>query len=140
MDKSGLLLAIHLSSTGKAQAQAINFFTPDTADLQVAKMQYRVDKEIPSHIHNKTYRLIKSTSEVLVINRGKIRADFFAEDKKYIRSVVVSAGDILVLLAGGHGFTVLEDCEIIEVKQGPYLGQEADKTKFPSFDPLEAVL
>ena len=36
----------------------------------------------------------------------------------------------MVLLAyGGHGFEMLQDSEIIEVKQGPYAGDQ-DKTLF----------
>jgi len=36
---------------------------------------------------------------------------------------------VILLASGGHGFEVLEDLEMIEVKQGPYAG-DADKTRF----------
>jgi len=42
-------------------------------------------------------------------------------------------GDIVLLAFGGHGFEVIESCEMIEVKQGPYAG-EKDKEKF---EPVE---
>ena len=35
-----------------------------------------------------------------------------------------------MLMAGGHGFRVLEDCKMIEVKQGPYAGVDFDKFRF----------
>ncbi len=38
-----------------------------------------------------------------------------------------------MLSAGGHGFEMLEDAEIIEVQQGPYCGDK-DKTRF---EPVE---
>jgi hypothetical protein len=34
-----------------------------------------------------------------------------------------------MLVTGGHGFEVLEEVEMIEVKQGPY-GGDKDKTTF----------
>lgn len=37
--------------------------------------------------------------------------------------------DAILLIQGGHGFEVLEEVERIEVKQGPYVGEE-DKTRF----------
>ncbi len=47
----------------------------------------------------------------------------------YIFSEILCSGDIILLSKGGHGFEVLEDIEMIEVKQGPYSGDK-DKTKF----------
>jgi hypothetical protein len=39
-------------------------------------------------------------------------------------------GSLVVLLAyGGHGFEMIEESEIIEVKQGQYAG-EMDKVRF----------
>jgi hypothetical protein len=46
-----------------------------------------------------------------------------------LESRILSSGDVLLLAFGGHGFQMLEDCEVIEVKQGPYSG-ELDKTRF----------
>jgi hypothetical protein len=42
---------------------------------------------------------------------------------------VLESGDVILLSNGGHGFEVLEEVEMIEVKQGPYCGDE-DKTRF----------
>ena len=38
-------------------------------------------------------------------------------------------GDIILLVSGGHDFLMLEDTEMIEVKQGPYAGDD-DKERF----------
>ena len=40
----------------------------------------------------------------------------------------METGDTILLTSGGHGFKVLEEVEMIEVKQGPYSG-EMDKTR-----------
>ena len=63
------------------------------------------------------------------MRRGKLRVDFYNSQREYVNSNVLEAGDVLLLIAGGHGFEVLEDIEMIEVKQGPYLGEQ-DKTRF----------
>ena len=56
----------------------------------------------------------------------------------YLESTVLEAGDIILLATGGHGFEVLEATEIIEVKQGPYMG-EGDKTRFKPNLPAKLV-
>jgi hypothetical protein len=37
--------------------------------------------------------------------------------------------DIVILLTGGHGFKVVKNCKLIEVKQGPY-NESKDKIRF----------
>ena len=44
-------------------------------------------------------------------------------------SRVLGPGDVILLISGGHGFEVLEELNMVEVKQGPYAG-ETDKTRF----------
>ena len=84
---------------------------------------------ISPHIHLPTSRSISFTSEVLIIRSGRVQVDFYERTKQYISSLALTAGDILVLASGGHGFKILEEAEIIEVKQGPYAG-ESDKERF----------
>jgi len=82
------------------------------------------------HFHKEVHRRITRTQEVLFIKRGKIEVNLYTSNKKYITSRQLGAGDILFLCSGGHGFKVLEDTEMIEVKQGPYSGKENDKEIF----------
>jgi hypothetical protein len=84
---------------------------------------------INPHLHNSVPRQVEFTNEVLFIRSGVVRVDFYDNQKKYLESRILSAGDVLLLVFGGHGFEILEDAEIIEVKQGPYAG-DADKTHF----------
>ncbi len=58
-----------------------------------------------------------------------MRIDFYDEYEDYLESRNLYAGDTILLVSGGHGFKVLEEVEMIEVKQGPYAG-ESDKKKF----------
>ena len=107
----------------------IEFFTPDDYSQQLAFMKHPPGKMIDPHVHNPVERSVLLTQEVLFIRRGKLRVDFFDDDQAYLESRVLGAGDVVLLASGGHGFEVIEELEMFEVKQGPYAG-EADKTRF----------
>ncbi len=111
----------------------VRFFTPDDLSQQLAFMKHPVGKIIDPHIHNPVAREVHFTKEVLFIRKGKLRVDFYTEDYEYKESRVLSAGDTILLSEGGHGFEVLEEIEMLEVKQGPYAG-DLDKTRFPGID------
>ena len=111
----------------------IHFFTPNDFSQQLAYMHHPQGKCIAPHVHNPVAREVKYTLEVLFIKRGKLRVDFYDSLKNYLESRILTAGDTILLATGGHGFEVLEELEMIEVKQGPYAG-EADKTRFAGID------
>lgn len=111
------------------QAEGVQFLTPGEYSQQLAYMHHPAGKTIDAHIHNEVHRNIRYTQEVLVIKRGKLRVDFYNNDKEYFESIILLAGDIILLVTGGHGFEVLEEIEMVEIKQGPYAG-EGDKTRF----------
>ena len=111
------------------KSENIEFFTPDDFSQQMAYMNREKDYVIPPHIHNPVKREVIYTQEVLFIKSGKVRVDYFDDDRNYLESRVLNQGDV-VLLSGG--FYMIEDSEIIEVKQGPYSG-DRDKTRF---DPI----
>lgn len=125
----GSLLAIIIRSD--FEKPGLHFFTPDDFSQQLAYMHHPAGKVIEPHIHNVVERAVYMTQEVLIVRRGKIRVDFYDNEKQYLKSRVLGAGDIVLLASAGHGFEVLEDLEMIEVKQGPYAG-DADKVRFHS--------
>ncbi len=112
--------------------EGIAFFTPDEFSQQLGYMKRQAGYVIPPHVHNPVSRQVHYTKEVLFIKTGKVRADFYDNDQKYLESRILYQGDVILLAFGGHGFEMLETSEIIEVKQGPYAG-ETDKTRF---DPI----
>lgn len=123
----GNTLAIILRTT--YQAEGIEFFTPDDFSQQLAYMNRPNGYVIQPHVHNPVAREVQFTKEVLFIKSGKVRVDFYDDHQNYLESRILHQGDVILLAFGGHGFEMLEDSEIIEVKQGPYAG-EADKTRF----------
>ena len=110
-------------------ADGIRFFTPDDFSQQLAFMRHPTGKLIEPHAHNPVPREVHYTQEVLFIRKGRLRVDFYDESHIYMDSRELGAGDVILLCGGGHGFEVLEEVEMIEVKQGPYAG-DADKTRF----------
>ena len=107
----------------------IHFFTPDEFSQQLAYMNHPAGKTIAPHFHNEVHRNVTFTQEVLLVKKGKLRVDFYDDKQDFLESRVLESGDVILLASGGHGFEMLEEVEMIEIKQGPYQG-DADKTRF----------
>ncbi len=121
------MIAIILRS--EYEKDGIEFFTPNNFSQQLAYMKRPAGYVIPSHVHRPVQRNVKYTLETLFIRRGRLKITFFSEEKSALTSRELKAGDIILLVSGGHGFEMLEETEIVEVKQGPYAGEE-DKVRF----------
>ncbi len=128
------LLAIIISN--KFNEPGIHFFTPDDFSQQLAYMKHPKGKTIIPHKHNPVPRQVEYTQEILFIKSGKLRVDFYDSDQKYLESYILSQHDVILLIKGGHGFEVLEELEMFEIKQGPYVG-ENDKTRFTGIESKE---
>lgn len=112
----------------------ITFFTDGELSQQMGFMRHPAGKTIEPHLHNHISRSINFTQEALFIRRGKLRVDFYSDAQRYLSSYVLQTGDVVLLISGGHGFEVIEEVEMIEVKQGPYAG-DSDKTRFAAVRP-----
>ena len=131
------MLAVIVS--GRYREPGIHFFTPSEFSQQLAYMAHPAGKLIEPHVHNPVPREVQYTQEVLFIRRGILRVDFYDHDRVYLESRRLEAGDVILLIEGGHGFEVIEDVEMFEVKQGPYAG-EREKTRFTGICPDEIKL
>lgn len=107
----------------------IAFFTPNEFSQQLGYMKHNKGDTIQEHVHILHLREIKYTQETLFIKSGRVRVNFYTEDKQYLTSRELTTGDVALLASGGHGFEFLEETEMIEVKQGPYCGDQ-DKVRF----------
>ena len=133
----GSIIALIIRST--FSANGIEFFTPNSFSQQLAYMKHSVGKIIEPHVHNPVQREVFYTQEVLFLKRGRLRVDFYDDERNYLESRILEAGDVILLASGGHGFEALEEIEMIEVKQGPYAG-EADKTRFTGIATEDVLL
>ena len=121
------------------KCEGIDFITPDDYSQQVAYMHHPAGKVIEAHVHNPVHRSVLFTQEVLIIKKGKLRVDFYDEYEDYLESRILNPGDVLLLVSGGHGFKALEELEMIEVKQGPYAGDN-DKERFKGIEDNEVIM
>ena len=107
------------------------FFTPDNYSQQLGIIKYPTGGIIKPHYHNKVAREVFFTQEVLVIRKGKVKVNLFSNQSlDFVTSVILNEGDTILLASGGHGFEMMEDTEMLEIKQGPYNGVQNDKTIF----------
>jgi len=125
--EKGELLAIHLPAQTPVQ-EGSQFFSADEDFIQLARHKYPTGKEFAAHQHHPVERQATLTQEVLILQEGSMQAVIFDLEKNEVASFRMEKGDVIMLLQGGHGFTVLsEDTQFIEVKNGPYLGAEVDR-------------
>ena len=120
----------------KFNESGVHFFTEDDLSQQLAFMKHPKGKTIQPHVHNPVKREVHYTQEVLFIKKGKLQVDFYSDKQEYLESRILEAGDVILLIQGGHGFKALEELEMFEVKQGPYAG-DSDKTRFDSILPKD---
>ncbi|HXZ67848.1 MAG TPA: hypothetical protein VEH07_04595 [Alphaproteobacteria bacterium] len=132
----GRLLAVILRAS--YSEPGIHFFTLEDSALQLGHMRWPAGKLIEPHLHNEVERTILQTQEVLFVRRGSARVDFYDDHRSYLQSRILYPGDVILLSSGGHGFEALEELEMIEVKQGPYVGGR-DKTRFVGEKPAQLV-
>ena len=127
--KDGKVIARHIKP--EDIKTGLNFFSQDEEYIQVGVWgNYEGGKQLGAHIHNTVERTIDRTYEVLYVMSGAINAQIFDMNEQPIEQVTVKQGEILVLLECGHGYTILEDgTNVLEVKNGPYLGAEVDRRR-----------
>lgn len=104
----------------------VHFLTDSQLPLQLALMSHPEGKTIHAHVHNHAMRTVENTSEVLFIRDGQLQVTLYHEDLTVLDEFVLGPGDLILLCGGAHGFKALTPLDMVEVKQGPYLG-EGDK-------------
>ena len=128
---NGHLIAIIIKSS--YSSEGIEFLTPADFSQQLAYMKREKNHVVLPHTHITIRRVVHFTQEVLFIKSGAVRVDFYSNDQAYIKSKLLKTGDVVFLAGGGHGLKMLEESEIIEVKQGPYV-EDKDKVRFKPID------
>lgn len=105
------------------------FITPPEYKQQVGFVVYPKGAEIARHTHVPLQRHLVGTSEVLIIKKGRCQIDVYNDERELVVTRELAEGDVMLMVSGGHGFRMLEDTILLEVKQGPYTGLE-EKERF----------
>ena len=117
----------------------VQFVTSNEFSQQLAYIQQPAGKIIEPHLHNLIHRDVVFTQEVLFIRKGVLRVDFYDDNKNYLESKILKSGDTILLAMVGHGFEVLENVEMVEVKQGPYVEHD-DKVRFAGISAESVII
>lgn len=134
-DGSDGLLGMVIRDIRGQSPVGVNFVTTRDCPQQVGFIKYPKGYVIQPHVHQRVTRVITSVPETLLVARGRFHVLFYTESREFVVGKVLEAGDVVVLLAGGHGFECMDDCEIYEVRQGPYL-MDNDKIRFEDLQRL----
>lgn len=126
-DHHGRVLAV-IVRAGVSPAQT-DFVTAPRESFQVGFIVYEANGVVQRHVHRPIARQLVGTSEVLVVREGSCVVELFDDERRPVTSKELRLGDVILLLAGGHGFQMLEDTVLLEVKQGPYTGLD-EKERF----------
>ena len=113
----------------KNENNGIEFYTKEENILQFGRMSHKSGHIIKPHIHTNFMRETNGTNEVIYIKKGVVEIEFYTNDRELLQSEIIREDTWIVLIAGGHGFKIIEDSEMFEVKNGPY-AEEKDKTRF----------
>ena len=122
---SGKVLAIIVPSGFRREG--IEFFTPGELAQQLGYMNRPAGHCIPPHSNPCVKREILGSPEVLFVRSGRVSVDLYTDEGEFVGNRVLGAGDVILLVSGGHGLKMLDATEMIEVKQGPYAGDEGRK-------------
>lgn len=126
--KDNVILAKHISSN--EWEDGLKFYSNDDEYMQVGTWGYDKDKELLAHSHNEVSREVLYTQEVLYIKKGSIEATIYDINDNLVEKFIAKEGDVVILLRGGHGYRILEDkTQVLEVKNGPYVGAEKDRRR-----------
>ena len=125
--EEGPILA--LLASGTAEPGETTFATPPELNLQVGFVVYPSGGEIARHDHRPLERSIVGTSEVILVRSGRCEIDLYDHERRLVVTRELRAGDVILIVGGGHGFRMLEDTVLLEVKQGPYTGLD-EKERF----------
>lgn len=107
----------------------VEFFTDESAGLQVARISYMAGDKSDRHYHPARVRTVTHTEEVLVVCGGSIEIEFYDSKQHLVTGRRLVAGETAILLRGGHKVMSSHGASIIEVKQGPFHGPQ-DKVHF----------
>lgn len=110
--------------------QGLGFLTEAEDFLQVGTWRYPAGTELAAHNHQWVSRTVERTQEFVWVVQGRLAATVYDEEDRPVAEVELGPGQGMILLAGGHGYRILEDdTRVVEVKSGPYPGAEADRRR-----------
>ena len=110
------------------QTQDTEFFTDESNEIQFGVIKYSKNHKTGAHCHNHSSKKTTQTDEILMVQKGSARVDFYNIEGEYIKSCEIFAGDILIIFKGGHNILFYEDTKLYAIKTGAYV-KNKNKTR-----------
>ncbi|MFA6035788.1 MAG: hypothetical protein WC759_02420 [Candidatus Micrarchaeia archaeon] len=127
IEEGGVLLAKIISGEW---SEGLAFYSEDSDYIQAGSWRYAKGKELLAHVHNHVERRVGHTQEIVFVKKGRVLLKVYGDGDKLVAEQELKAGDMAIMLRGGHGYTILEDdTQVLEVKNGPYPGPDLDRRR-----------
>ena len=110
------------------QSKDTEFFTDEKDEIQLGYITYPKNHKTGAHYHNHLNKQTNRTDEILIVQTGSARVDFYNTKGEYIKSCEIFKGDILIIHQGGHNIIFYEDTKVLAIKSGVY-DKENSKTR-----------
>ena len=107
--------------------ETTTFFSPAESSFQFGLLAHAANFTEQAYFHKPVKRVVEDLQQMFIVQRGKVEVQLYTDNRKLLKSIILSAGDAIVLIHGIHSIKVIEDMQCISVKQGPFLGTENDK-------------
>ncbi|PCK10097.1 MAG: hypothetical protein COA42_00435 [Alteromonadaceae bacterium] len=124
-----------LSKNGETLAIVTNFDDHDTTafltdsqnEMQLGVGVLEAGHQFIPHMHKDVSRELTKTSEFIFVLHGALSIDVLDIDESVVETVVLNSNCALLQFFGGHDIRSDAQTKYFELKQGPYLGKDADK-------------
>ena len=121
----GKILAVVFSKD--LPAEGVRFLTPTHYPLQVGLIEHKNGKNVALHIHKDMRYKVNTTQEFLYVVKGQVEITIATKKWEVLEKFPLSAGDFILFVSGAHGVDIKKGARLIEVKQGPYPGDDYAK-------------
>lgn len=110
------LVAIKITKIPKGSTP----LTDPVYPLQIVSLSHPKGKYLVAHTHSPKKRVTNFLQECLIVKKGKIKIELYSKDKTKFKKLFLKEGQMLLMVNGGLSITVIEDCEALEFKNGPF--------------------
>ena len=95
--------------------------TSEDQPLQIVSLKHKKGEYLKAHTHIPKVRKTQHLQECLFVKKGKIKIDLYTANKRFIQALFLKQGELFLVVDGGIGIHTIEDSEIFEFKNGPFL-------------------
>jgi len=111
-----------------SQKNNTEFYTDTKDEIQFGIVNYAKNHKTGAHYHNHIKSNANQTDEILIMQNGSARIDFYNNEGVYIKSCEIFKGDVAILYKGGHNILFYEDSQLYKIQTGPY-NEKDNKTR-----------